>query len=161
VALLTGAAFGAGCELACACDFRVGDSRAIFCLPPSRVGVVYAPRGIRRVAALTGLGRAKWMLLTGRRVEAEEARMFGLLDVLTASGAAEQAAFTLTQELAAAAPLSIAGMKRVFGALMRGPLSLEDEREIDGLRRAAFNSADAREGREAFLARRAPKFSGR
>ena len=56
VALVTGAAYGAGCELACACDFRVGDAKAAFCLPPAKLGVVYASRGIRRVATLTGLG---------------------------------------------------------------------------------------------------------
>lgn len=161
VALLTGAAFGAGCELACACDFRVGDTRAAFCLPPARLGVVYAPRGIRRIAALTGLGRAKWMLLTGRQLDADEARLFGLLDVLKPAGLAEDAALELTQELAAAAPLAITGMKRVFSGLSQGRLTVEDGRAIDQLRREAFNSADAREGRDAFLARRKPKFTGR
>jgi enoyl-CoA hydratase/carnithine racemase len=142
VALVTGPAFGAGCELACACDFRVGDSQAVFCLPPAKIGVVYAARGIRRVAALTGLGRAKWMFLSGARIEAEEARQMGLLDVL-------------------AAALAIAGMKQTFSALQRGGPTAEEGAALEGLRRAAFNSADAKEGREAFLARRPPKFSGR
>ena len=82
VALLTGAAFGAGCELACACDFRVGDHRAAFCLPPSKLGVVYAPRGIQRIAAIVGQAKAKWMLLTGRKLSASEAEQCGLLDLL-------------------------------------------------------------------------------
>ena len=158
VALVTGPAFGAGCELACACDFRVGDAQAVFCLPPGKIGVVYAARGIRRVAALTGLGRAKWMLLTGARVEAEEARMFGLLDVVAAD--AERRAMALCKELAAAAPLAIAGMKQTFDALLRGGPTTQEARALEELRRAAFNSADAREGRAAFLERRAPKFSG-
>ena len=158
VALVTGPAFGAGCELACACDFRIGDAKAVFCLPPAKIGVVYAARGIRRVAALTGLGRAKWMLLTGARIEAEEARSFGLLDVLTAD--AEVRAMAVCRELAAAAPLAIAGMKKTFSALMNGGPSADEGKALEQLRRAAFNSADAREGREAFLARRAPKFSG-
>ncbi len=161
VALITGPAFGAGCELACACDFRVGDSRAVFCLPPAKIGVVYALRGIARVAALTGVGRAKWMLLTAARVEAEEARLFGLLDALTAQGAAEARALELCHELAQAAPLAIAGMKQAFSALIRGGPTAQEAAALVALRRAAFNSADAKEGREAFLARRAPKFSGR
>ena len=160
VALLTGAAFGAGCELACACDFRVGDARTVFCLPPARLGVVYAPRGIRRIAALTGLGRAKWMLLTGRQIEADEARLFGLLDILKPADFAEDAALELTQQLASAAPLAVRGMKRIFSGLVRGRLTVEDGRAIDELRREAFNSADAREGKEAFLAKRKPKFTG-
>ncbi len=159
VALVTGPAFGAGCELACACDFRVGNAQAVFCLPPAKIGVVYAARGIRRVAALTGLGRAKWMLLTGARIEAEEARQFGLLDVLTAE--AEIRALEVCRDLAGAAPLAISGMKQTFSALLRGGPSPAEDLALEALRRAAFNSADAREGREAFLARRAPKFSGR
>ncbi len=159
VALVTGPAFGAGCELACACDFRVGDSAAVFCLPPAKIGVVYAVRGIRRVAALTGIGRAKWMLLTGARIEATRAQAFELLDELTAD--AETSAISLCRELAAAAPLAISGMKQTFSALSRGGPTAEEGQALEGLRRAAFNSDDAREGREAFLARRAPKFSGR
>jgi enoyl-CoA hydratase/carnithine racemase len=161
VALLTGPAFGAGCELACACDFRVGDTRAAFCLPPAKLGVVYAPRGIRRVAALTGLGRAKWMLLTGRKVEAAEAKEFGLLDVLTPLDFAEDGALELTQQLAAAAPLAVGGMKRIFAALASGGPTAEETEAIDGLRRAAFNSQDILEGRLAFLEKRKPKFSGK
>ena len=45
VALVQGAAFGAGFELACACDFRVGTPDAVFCMPPARLGMVYAPEG--------------------------------------------------------------------------------------------------------------------
>ena len=159
VALVTGPAFGAGCELACACDFRVGDAKAVFCLPPAKIGVVYAARGIQRVAALTGLGRAKWMFLTGARIEADEARSFGLLDAVAED--AEARALAVCRELAGAAPLAVAGMKRTFSALLRGGPDAAEATALEGLRRAAFNSDDAREGREAFLARRPPKFSGR
>ncbi len=161
VALLTGAAFGAGCELACACDFRIGDSRAAFCLPPSKLGVVYAPRGIRRVASIVGLAKAKWLLLTGRKLDAKEAERAGLLDLLRPDDLAEEVALDLVRELAAAAPLAIAGMKRIFTGLSQGSLTAEAEREIELLRRAAFNSDDAREGRQAFLEKRKPNFTGR
>lgn len=158
VALVTGPAFGAGCELACACDFRVGNADALFCLPPAKIGVVYAARGIRRVAALTGLGYAKWMLLTGARIDADQALQRGLLDVK--AEAAESAALKVCADLAGAAPLAVAGMKRTFHALMQGGPDAAEARALEGLRRAAFNSADAKEGREAFLARRLPRFSG-
>lgn len=150
VALVKGPAFGAGCELACACDFRVGDASSVFCLPPAKIGVVYAPRGIRRVAAVVGTQRAKRMLLTGMRVPAAEAEAWGLLDVRAPDAA--QAARALATELAAGAPLAIAGMKQIFAG---------GDGDFREARRAAFNSADAREGREAFMQRRAPKFSGR
>ena len=150
VALVRGPAFGAGCELACACDFRVGDATSVFCLPPAKIGVVYAPRGIRRVSAVVGAQRAKWMLLTGRRVAAAEAAQWGLLDLVSSD--AEADANALAAELAGGAPMAIAGMKQIFAG---------GEGDFRAVRRAAFNSADAKEGRESFLQRRAPKFSGR
>ena len=150
VAMVKGPAFGAGCELACACDFRVGDASAVFCLPPAKIGVVYAPRGIRRVSGVIGAQRAKRMLLTGVRVAAAEAERWGLLDVLAPN--ADEATMSLAAELAAGAPLAVAGMKQIFAGTT-GDFRAE--------RRAAFNSADAKEGRDAFLQRRPPKFSGR
>lgn len=150
IALVRGPAFGAGCELACACDFRVGDASSVFCLPPAKIGVVYAPRGIARVSSVVGKQRAKRMLLTGMRVSADEALGWGLLDVKADD--AEAATLSLARELAAGAPLAVAGMRKIFGG---GAGDFRAER------RAAFNSADAREGREAFLQRRPPKFSGR
>jgi len=161
VALVNGPAYGAGFELACACDFRVGDSNAVFCMPPAKLGVVYSAKGIVRVAALTGLGRAKLLFLTARRVLAEEARLLGLLDVITFDGNAEREALALCGELAAHAPLAVSGMKRTFFLLGQARLSESEHAELTQLRREAFNSEDAREGRAAFLERRAPRFSGR
>ncbi len=161
VALVNGPAYGAGFELACACDFRVGDSNAVFCMPPAKLGVVYSPAGIQRVAQLTGLGRAKLLFLSARRVLAEEARLIGLLDLITFDGNAGREALGLCNELAAHAPLALEGMKRAFAALGRAHLSEDDAAELERLRREAFNSEDAREGRAAFLERRAPRFSGK
>lgn len=144
VAFVEGGAFGAGFELACACDFRVAAPSATFCIPPAKLGIVYAPKGIARVAGVVGAGRARNLFLTGRRVPAAEALALGLADEL----ADEARAFALCAELASNAPLAIAGMKRIF----RGEA-------VD--RRASFMSDDAKEGRAALLEKRPPKFSGR
>jgi enoyl-CoA hydratase/carnithine racemase len=161
VAYVNGAAYGAGFELACACDFRVGDSNAVFCMPPARLGVVYSARGIHRVASLVGLGRAKLLFLTARRVLAEEARLLGLLDVITFEGNAEREAVALCTELALHAPLAVKGMKRTFELLSKLSLTDAESTELERLRREAFNSDDAKEGRAAFLERRAPRFTGK
>jgi enoyl-CoA hydratase len=160
VALLTGGAFGAGCELACACDFRIGSDQALFCMPPAKLGVVYAPEGLFRLTALAGRSKAKLMVLTGRKIDAARSLEWGLLDELHVEGA-EAAAFALVTELAAAAPLAVRGMKRGFELVARAQLSEEERGELETLRREAFNSADAREGRAAFLEKRAPRFEGR
>jgi enoyl-CoA hydratase/carnithine racemase len=89
VALVTGPAIGAGCELAVACDFRVGTPQALFAMPPARIGVVYALKGMQRLIARVGEGFARYMFLSGRRVDAALASKRGLLDVLTDDADAE------------------------------------------------------------------------
>ncbi len=156
VALVMGPAVGAGCELAAACDFRVGNASARFSMPPAKLGVVYALKGLRRVASRVGEQAARRMFLTARPVGAEEAARLGLLDVLSES--AEDEAIRLCTEIAGLAPLAVQGMKRGF-ALLGGASATELE-GYERLRRISFNSGDAREGKEALLARRPPKFRG-
>lgn len=157
VALVHGPAFGAGCDLACACDFRVGSDSAVFCMPPARLGVVYAASGIARVAAIVGAPRAKRMFLTAATVRAEEALAWGLLDAVETKAEAEAAAVELAERMAGLAPLAVRGMKRTFAALAAGQGEAEALRE---LRRQAFSSGDAREGKAAFLEKRSPRFRG-
>ena len=156
VALVTGPAVGAGCELAAACDFRVGNGLARFSMPPAKLGVVYALKGLQRLASRVGEQAARRMFLTARPVGAEEAARLGLLDVLSQSAEAE--AVRLCTELAALAPLAVGGMKRGFELL--GDASATDLENYERMRRVSFNSEDAREGKKALLARRPPKFRG-
>jgi enoyl-CoA hydratase/carnithine racemase len=161
VALVQGAAFGAGFDLAVACDFRVGADDALFSMPPARLGIVYAPQGLMRAARLVGVARAKNLFLTGRRLDAQEALAWGLLDECLAGDKAEARALALCRTLAAQAPLAVAGMKEAFGLLSRASLSSEEQAHLREVRARAFASEDAREGRAAFLEKRAPRFLGR
>jgi len=161
VALVQGAAFGAGCDLAAACDFRVGSEDAVFCLPPARLGVVYAEAGISRMTRLVGAARAKHLFLTARRLEAPTALAWGLLDECHPAAEAEAHARALCALLAQGAPLAVAGMKETFRLLARPGLAAPDAERLRLLRAEAFGSEDAREGRAAFLEKRPPRFSGR
>lgn len=158
VAAVHGAAFGAGCELACACDFRLGTPDAVLCLPPLKLGIVYAPEGVWRVARLIGLQRAREMLLTGRTVSSEQARAWGLLDRLEPDAVA--ASRSLAEELSEGAPLAMAGTRLVLRRLGRLPLEEADRIELEAVRERAFASKDAAEGRAAARARRAARFRG-
>jgi enoyl-CoA hydratase/carnithine racemase len=157
VAVVTGPAVGAGCELATACDFRVGSGAARFVMPPAKLGVVYALKGLARVRSRVGEQAARRMFLLGASVDAAEAKTLGLLDVL--SDDAASAAAAMCEVLATNAPLAVRGMKRGL-ALLDAP-SPAGAAAYEVLRRESFNSADAREGRDALLARRAPTFHGR
>ncbi|MBX7115429.1 MAG: enoyl-CoA hydratase/isomerase family protein [Myxococcaceae bacterium] len=159
VALVNGAAFGAGCELALACDFRVGGPAAAFCLPPAKLGIVYSLTGLERAARVVGLQRARLMFLTGRRIDAETANAWGLLDVLTQAGQEEAQALALCNELASGARQAIAGMKRGLRLIGAPSIYPEAEEEYRALRRAAFNGEEAKEGQAAFREKRPPRFS--
>ena len=148
LAFVSGSAFGAGFELACACDFRIAAPNAVFSIPPAKLGIVYAPRGIARVAHVIGAGQARSMFLSAKRVDANAALRLGLCEELGDEARAE----AFAGELAQTAPLAIAGMKRIFRGQLEG---------IDALRRQSFQSEDAREGLTAMLEKRPPKFSGR
>jgi enoyl-CoA hydratase/carnithine racemase len=159
VAVVHGAAFGAGCELACACDFRIGTPDTVLCMPPVRLGVVYAPEGVWRVARLAGLQPARWMFLTAAEVTAPEALAWGLLDVVAEDATAR--AHALAAKLASGAPLAMAGLRRTLRAIGRAPIDPAEREELEALRSEAFASEDASEARTALREKRPPRWRGR
>lgn len=164
IAFLNGHAFGAGGELAVSCDLRVAREGVSIGMTPAKLGVVYPPPGLRRFLHLVGPSHAREIFFTGRPVSAERALEIGLVDRVLPAGEAEAAVFALAAEIAENAPLAVQGMKRVFRLLEvsaeRGLTDLE-RAEVADLRRRAFESDDVREGRAAFLEKRAPRFRGR
>ena len=115
VAAMGGHAFGGGLELALACDLRVCASRARLGMPPARLGVVYSPSGLRRFVDAIGVARTRELFLTARPVGADEALAWGLVNEVVEDVPARSVA--LASEIAALAPLSLRGNKRVLRAL--------------------------------------------
>lgn len=158
VALVRGVAIGAGCELAVACDFRIGTANARFMMPPAKLGVVYALKGMARVRSRIGPQLARRMFLLGHTVEAPEALQAGLLDAIAPDAVAGVEAGFWCEQISALSPLAVRGMKRGLALLDAG---VSSDADYERLRRASFNSEDAREGRDAMLQRRAPTFAGK
>lgn len=164
VAAVNGPALGAGTQLAVACDLRVAAPSAAFGIPATRLGVMLLPENVARLAMLVGQGAARDLLLTGRRVELDEARRMGLVHRVADDALA--GALAWAGEIATGAPLTVAGHKAMLNALaghMAYARGRDDEMlaGLDELVRQAFDSEDVEEGLAAYAGKRAPRFKGR
>jgi 2-oxoglutaroyl-CoA hydrolase len=160
IAKLRGYAFGVGLELALACDFRIAADDVELALPEVKVGMIPGSGGTQRLARMIGLGRAKDMVMRGRRAGAEEALAIGLLTEVVAATELDTAVSSLVDELRALSPLALSLAKRVLNHAYDGSLALG--LEVEGLAYGLMRSThDFREGVEAFGEKRPPRFEGR
>jgi enoyl-CoA hydratase/carnithine racemase len=161
VAALGGHAFGGALELALACDLRVAAAGSRLGMPPARLGAVYSPSGLRRFVDAIGAARTRELFLTARPVGADEALAWGLVNEVVPAPDVAARGVALAAEIAALAPLSVRGNKRVLRELLSPPLDASVVAELRALREAAFRSEDFAEGVRAFAAKRAPVWRGR
>ncbi len=163
LAALSGHTIGGGLEIAVTCDLRIAADSILLAMPPARLGVVYSRTGVRKFIDSIGASRTRELFFTARRIDAQTALSWGLVNTLSEPDGLEADAVALAADIAAGAPLAQAGNKWLIRALLESPASLEPdvERELAERRREAFHSADFREGVTAFIERRAPRFGGR
>lgn len=160
IAAVRGFALAGGAELAIACDLRVAATDAVFGFPEVRVGIFPGAGGVRRLPPLIGLGAARDLLFTGRRVDADEARRLGLIDRLVEPSAHLDAAYGLAATIAENAPLAIRAVKRALGEL-NDPDPVASRERLRALRTPLDTTADYEEGLAAFAEKRQPRFTGR
>jgi len=160
IAKLRGFVLGVGFELAMASDFRIAADDVQLGLPEIRLGMIPGSGGSQRVARIAGLGRAKDMILRGKRIGAQDALAYGLVTEVHAPGELDGAVDALVDELRALSPLALATGKRVLNLAYDAPLGAG--LEIEGLAYGLLRSSDDFvEGVNAFVEKRDPKYTGR
>ena len=159
IAMIRSFCMGGGVGLAAACDLRIASESAEFAIPPGKLGLAYPPSAIRYIVAAIGASNAKDMLYTARRVKAQEAEKLGFINRLVAEDALESEVEKLAMTIAENAPLSLKAGKLAINYAS----GYEFAGDMNAVKNAAdrcFDSADYREGRAAFLAKRKPQFKG-
>ncbi len=163
VAALPGHTIGGGLELALCCDLRVAVDGIKLGMPPAKLGLVYSHTGLRRFIDALGVPRTRELFLVGRNVDARTALQWGLVNAVVIAADLEESALGWATELAANAPLSVRGNKRVIREILRAEAQLDPlvEQELIALREESFRSGDLREGVRAFAEKRPARWRGR
>jgi (methylthio)acryloyl-CoA hydratase len=157
IAALHGAVIGGGLELACSAHLRVADPSAFYQLPEGRRGIFVGGGATVRVAKVIGVSRLTDMLLTGRKITAEQGEQIGLSHYLCEPGGALDHALSLAESVAGNATISNYMMLQALANIAQMPdaAGLFTESLAQAL---TLTSEDARKGIEAFLGKREVKF---
>ncbi|MNQ08791.1 putative enoyl-CoA hydratase echA8 [compost metagenome] len=160
IAAVCGYAYGGGCELAMLADIIVAGHGAKFCQPEIRIGIMPGIGGTQRLVRAVGKAKAMSMALTGRPISAEEAWVAGLVSELVADEEVQDHALAMARTIAGMPPLAAEQIKEVIIAGLDASLEtgLALERKANAL---LFASRDQKEGMQAFIDKRAPRFEGR
>jgi enoyl-CoA hydratase/carnithine racemase len=158
---LNGHAIGGGLELALACDLRIAASGIKVGMPPAKLGLIYSHTGLRRFIDVCGVANTAELFYVGRNVGVARAERMGLVNEVVDPAELDERVLDLATEIAANAPLSLAGNKHVIRTLRDRPLPEDVERELIELRESCFRSEDFREGVRAFAEKRKPRWQGR
>ena len=159
IAAINGYAFGVGCEIALACTFRLASENARMGQLEINLGIIPGAGGTQRLPRLIGKARAAELILTGKIIQAEEAYQLGLVNEVVPREKLMDGCFRLAQTLAEKSPVA---MKYALRAINQGmDVDLAAGLKIEGLcLGACFASEDSKEGLNAFLEKRKPKFKG-
>ena len=157
IASVNSLAFGGGCELTMACDFRIAAEAASFGQPEINLGIIPGLGGTQRLPRLVGEAKALEMNLVGEPISAAEAHRLGLVNQVVPDHELFDTSLSWARKLAGQPPIAVERIKNVSHA---SDLDEGLRAEADGFA-TAFASEDAKEGISAFLQKRQPSFRGK
>jgi len=160
IAAISGACTGGGAAIAAVCDLRIGTRSTRIGVPVARtLGNCLSVASLARFVSLIGAARTTEMMLTARLIEAEEARDLGFLnEVLDSAEALDARVEELARSVAALAPLTLRVTKEQMRRMRAASIAALNDDDLVAL---CYGSEDFKQGVEAFVARRTPRWQGR
>lgn len=159
IAAVSGFAFGAGCELAIACDMRMASNTALFGLPEINLGLIPGAGGTQRLPRLIGMGRAYEMLFTGKPIKAQKALEIGLVNAIFPENEVLDAAKRMASEISKQPGFAA----KLIKTTVKNGLEMDIASALDYEARCfemLFSTYDQKEGTSAFIEKRKPNFKG-
>jgi len=160
IAAINGYAFGGGLETAMACDIRYMAETAKVGLTEVSLGIMPAFGGTQRLPRLVGAGKARELIYTAARFDAQEALKIGLVQAVLPADKLMGAAREIAAKIVANAPLAVAYCKAAIDRGLQEDFDRAQAQEIDAAS-ILFSTEDKREGLTAFVEKRKPTYKGR
>jgi enoyl-CoA hydratase len=160
LAAIRGYCIGGGVNVAISCDIRIAADDAVFSIPAARLGLGYRYSALKNLVDLIGVGAAKDLFFTARRIDAAEAQRLGLVTRTCAVDQLPALLAEYTGSIGENAPLTLFAAKAIMGEILK-PSPDIDAARCRELILACFESEDYAEGRRAFMEKRKPQFKGR
>ncbi len=157
---IDGYALGGGVEFASACDIRIATEKSIFSQPEIDIGIIPGWGGTQRLSRIVGIAKAKEMIYTGKRFNAQEALNIGFLNHVVPNGELNEAVMDMARIMASKGKIALFDAKKAINKLYETFIEEGLAFEIDKWTEE-FGTYDQKEGMKAFLERRHPKFMDR
>jgi len=160
IACIRGFCLGGGMQVAMLADIRIASENSQFGIPAAKLGIAYGYDGLKHLVSLVGPSWARLILYTGMRIDSAEALRIGLVDRVVPDTELWGATMEIARTISGNAPLAVKAAKITIAQVLKDP----DKRDMDAIKAigtACMDSADFREGRQAFMEKRKPQFSGK
>jgi enoyl-CoA hydratase len=141
-------------------DIRIASENSQFGIPAAKLGIAYGYDGLKHLVSLVGPSWARLILYTGMRIDSAEALRIGLVDRVVPDTELWGATMEIARTISGNAPLAVKAAKITIAQVLKDP----DKRDMDAIKAigtACMDSEDFREGRQAFMEKRKPKFKGK